>query len=424
MLRFRTLAVSLLAAAYACGGGRAPETTAAPTGATTPAITPADLKIRSSIFADDSMQGRRAGTPGNVRGNAYIAAELERLGVRPAGDSGGYLQHVPLASYSVDTTKSNLRAGSATLSVFRDFFPYQPTFAVPVRPIDGAQMVYVGASADSASLPTARSPPGQGGGVPQRGQRPIAARARPEPAGSAGADRRHRGHSDRSAARPVRRLPERAALEVEDGNLTSRRARPSRACSSFPRRRSRSCSASRSTRSGPASRPDAPGRRRASRVELPATNVVARPRRLRSRAPRRVRRARRAQRRDRHRAAGGSRQPARLQHRHPPARRERHAADARRRRRRPGSGHASTACAALRPARLDSIVNGADDDGSGSMGLLEIAESRGARARASPSGRCSSSGTAARSRGCREVAGSPTIRPCRATRSSPRSTST
>ena len=29
----------------------------------------------------------------------------------------------------------------------------------------------------------------------------------------------------------------------------------------------------------------------------------------------------------------------------------------------------------LRPARLDSIVNGADDDGSGSMGLLEIAES-------------------------------------------------
>jgi hypothetical protein len=29
----------------------------------------------------------------------------------------------------------------------------------------------------------------------------------------------------------------------------------------------------------------------------------------------------------------------------------------------------------LRPARLDSIVNGADDDGSGSMGLLELAES-------------------------------------------------
>jgi Zn-dependent M28 family amino/carboxypeptidase len=35
----------------------------------------------------------------------------------------------------------------------------------------------------------------------------------------------------------------------------------------------------------------------------------------------------------------------------------------------------------LHPARVDSIVNGADDDGSGSMGLLEIAEAlaRGAR---------------------------------------------
>jgi Zn-dependent M28 family amino/carboxypeptidase len=36
----------------------------------------------------------------------------------------------------------------------------------------------------------------------------------------------------------------------------------------------------------------------------------------------------------------------------------------------------------LHPARADSIVNGADDDGSGSMGLLEVAESfarRGAR---------------------------------------------
>ena len=28
----------------------------------------------------------------------------------------------------------------------------------------------------------------------------------------------------------------------------------------------------------------------------------------------------------------------------------------------------------IRPARLDSVYNGADDDGSGSIGLLEIAE--------------------------------------------------
>ena len=47
----------------------------------------------------------------------------------------------------------------------------------------------------------------------------------------------------------------------------------------------------------------------------------------------------------------------------------------RRRTRPPGSAPWWTARAGCGPARLDSIVNGADDDGSGSMGLLEIAES-------------------------------------------------
>src|SRR5215210_4927533 len=93
-----SLAFALVPAVYACGGTRPPGPVL-PAGGTTPAITPADLTIRSGIFADDSMQGRRAGTPGNVRGNAYIAAELARLGLRPGGDSGGYLQRVPLASY-------------------------------------------------------------------------------------------------------------------------------------------------------------------------------------------------------------------------------------------------------------------------------------------------------------------------------------
>ena len=150
-----TLALVLLPV-LACGGTRPAETpagTPAPTGGTTPAITPADLRARISIFADDSMQGRRAGTPGNVRGNAYIAGELARLGLRPAGDAGGYLQRVPLTSYAVDTAKATLRAGSASLAVFRDYYPYQPSFAVPVRPIDGAQAVYIGTRGDSATLP-------------------------------------------------------------------------------------------------------------------------------------------------------------------------------------------------------------------------------------------------------------------------------
>jgi peptidase M28-like protein len=152
MRRSWTLALVVLPVAAACGGGRAPEAMA-PTGGTVPAITPADLKLRSAIFAADSMLGRRAGTAGNVRGNAYIAGELARLGLTPAGDDGGFLQRVPLTSYALDTTRTALRAGASTLAAFSDFYPYQPTFAVPVRPIDGAQLVYVGAPADSATWP-------------------------------------------------------------------------------------------------------------------------------------------------------------------------------------------------------------------------------------------------------------------------------
>jgi hypothetical protein len=47
---------------------------------TTAAITAADLMTRLYIFADDSMQGREAGTPGHVRGTEYIVRELKRSG--------------------------------------------------------------------------------------------------------------------------------------------------------------------------------------------------------------------------------------------------------------------------------------------------------------------------------------------------------
>src|SRR2546428_12254324 len=101
MRRSWLLALSLVPAA-ACGGTRTPATTA-PAGGTVPPITSADLKTRSYIFADDSMQGRRAGTPGNVRGNAYIAGELLRLGLKPGGDDGGDPPRGPPTSRAGDT---------------------------------------------------------------------------------------------------------------------------------------------------------------------------------------------------------------------------------------------------------------------------------------------------------------------------------
>ena len=72
--------------------GNPPRLAPSPTAA---AITPKDLQTRLYQFADDSMQGRQIGRVGNMKGTAYIAAEMKRLGLVPAGDNGTYFQVLP-----------------------------------------------------------------------------------------------------------------------------------------------------------------------------------------------------------------------------------------------------------------------------------------------------------------------------------------
>ena len=62
---------------------------------TTPAITVRDLQIRLYQFADDSMMGRQVGRVGNKKGTDYIASEVKRLGLLPMGDNGTYFQVLP-----------------------------------------------------------------------------------------------------------------------------------------------------------------------------------------------------------------------------------------------------------------------------------------------------------------------------------------
>jgi hypothetical protein len=72
--------------------GNPPKVTPAPTAA---GITVRDLQIRLYQFADDSMMGRQVGRLGNKKGTDYIAAEVKRLGLLPAGDNGTYFQVLP-----------------------------------------------------------------------------------------------------------------------------------------------------------------------------------------------------------------------------------------------------------------------------------------------------------------------------------------
>ncbi|MDB4898935.1 MAG: peptidase [Gemmatimonadetes bacterium] len=114
------------------------------------AITPADLMTRLYIFADDSMMGREAGTLGNVMATNYIAREMERMGLRPAGEDGGWFQTVPAVISRVETLHP-LTVDGVPLAFETDLVPFHAASggrALPIgsttRSLAGARAVFGG----------------------------------------------------------------------------------------------------------------------------------------------------------------------------------------------------------------------------------------------------------------------------------------
>lgn len=99
---------------------------------------------RADLFrlADDSMGGREPGSRGNYLATEYIASEFRRLGLRPAGDSGTFFQRVPFVVERLAPTTS-FRVGGASLKLGDDFLP---ATWLPNRPlsVDGIEAIYGG----------------------------------------------------------------------------------------------------------------------------------------------------------------------------------------------------------------------------------------------------------------------------------------
>ena len=126
--------------------GNPPRLAPAPTSA---AITPRDLQIRLYQFADDSMQGRQVGRLGNMKGTAYIGAEMKRLGLVPAGDNGTYFQVLPYHLKQF-TNHSRLTYGGNPLA-WMDEWVAVPGTRAP-RPITtlGVEVVFGGVVGDTS----------------------------------------------------------------------------------------------------------------------------------------------------------------------------------------------------------------------------------------------------------------------------------
>jgi len=118
---------------------------AAPLAAQTWKPDEAQLRAHVRFLASDAMKGREAGKPEYDIAAAYVAAQFEALGLKPAGGGDNYLQPVPLVTYrAADEGKVALvRGNTPTPLIFGvDYLPG----ASPLAPelLRDAPLVFVG----------------------------------------------------------------------------------------------------------------------------------------------------------------------------------------------------------------------------------------------------------------------------------------
>jgi hypothetical protein len=118
------------------------------------AITANDLRTRLYQISHDSMQGRRIGEPGNYRVTTYIAGEFQRLGLKPAGENGTYFQTLPYGTLVYAMAKSHLSVGGAELAAKTDWVPTGSTNANGIADraeLTNAPTVFAGRWGDTAT---------------------------------------------------------------------------------------------------------------------------------------------------------------------------------------------------------------------------------------------------------------------------------
>jgi hypothetical protein len=153
-MRARVLSVVLaatLTAAPAHGQGLAD--------AAVESITTSDMADRIGIISDDSMMGRDTPSPGLERAAAYVIGEFRRLGLRPAGENGTYVQRFGVTRWTLDTAGSRLRLRAGAAGRVADF-GRGARFAggrVPGGPVRGRAVLLTGPlSAQAAANPWLR----------------------------------------------------------------------------------------------------------------------------------------------------------------------------------------------------------------------------------------------------------------------------
>jgi hypothetical protein len=107
-------------------------------------IKASDLSARLHFLASPELEGRETTTRGQKVAARYIASEFQRLGLKPIGDSGTYFQR-----FNVEATKINEKSamtvtnaqGTTSYLIGKDFY----SFSAPDAPVS-APVVFIGYS--------------------------------------------------------------------------------------------------------------------------------------------------------------------------------------------------------------------------------------------------------------------------------------
>ncbi|MGI8510406.1 MAG: M28 family metallopeptidase [Gemmatimonadaceae bacterium] len=123
------------------------------------AITPNDLRTRLYQIADDSMQGRDIGSLGDYKATAYIADVFRRAGLRPAGENGTYFQDLPYGAFALQGSAPRLTIGKTMLVAGARWLPLAPSSASGTggkAELRNVAAVFAGHFGDTVTLDPAR----------------------------------------------------------------------------------------------------------------------------------------------------------------------------------------------------------------------------------------------------------------------------
>lgn len=84
----------------------------------------ANLKKHVSFLASDELEGRRTGSEGERKAAAYISEEFKKIGLKPSGESGSYLQPFEVNDGKFITPNTYLEINKQKLEQGKDYFPF------------------------------------------------------------------------------------------------------------------------------------------------------------------------------------------------------------------------------------------------------------------------------------------------------------